>query len=306
MYIHVYFSIDFRYGHIDVVMQRIINRYYIYFVGHGVNKICHWAKIGVGFYVYIVVYLVLTRLTYQTSTMKKTLLLLVITASFACCRKRDEVVNNYTTVGSAQPAFAINGINDVSFINDENYGEQLSLTVQYLDSAQENVTLGVTGLPAGIVYDTTWINSGIPTFSTILSFFDTGACAAPGIYPVRLTATTTSGKTRSYPFNIKVQGMPTEFLGKYNTCSYYCSSASGYSDSIFADATVRNKVWFSNFGNTGNQIYALITPAQTMTIPSQTVGGVTYSSTATTIQLSNHMISIQVHAGSSLCNLTMR
>jgi len=231
----------------------------------------------------------------------------MIIVSIASCRKRDEVVNNYTTIGSSQPAFAINGISDLAFINEVNYGAVLSLTVQYMDSAQENVTLGLTGLPTGITYDTTWINSGIPTFSTTLSVFDTmGAGVTPGIYPVKLTATTISGRTRSYPFNIKVQGMPTAFLGKYTTCSYFCTPTSVYSDSLYVDASVPNKVWFSNFGNTGNKVYAMITAPETMTIPSQTAGGITYSCTPSTLQLANHQISIQVHAGSSTCNLFMR
>jgi hypothetical protein len=240
--------------------------------------------------------------------MRKTLLLLLITASITCCRKKDETVNNYTTVGSSQPSFAINGINDITFVNDITYENTLSLTVQYLDSAQENVTLSLSGLPSGINIDTTWINSGIPTFSTTLTVFDTSANGTtPGIYPLTLTATTVSGKVKTYPFNLKIQGMPTVFLGRYNNCTSGCSGGT-YTDSIYADASVPNKVWFNNFANTGNKIYALIGVSESITIPSQTIGGTTYFTTGSSniVNLESHTISIFAHTStSSGCYINM-
>ncbi len=67
--------------------------------------------------------------------MKKTLLMLIATACIIGCQKKNETVNNYLA-GSAQPAFAVNGINDVVFVNEVTYEATLPLTIQYLDSAQ--------------------------------------------------------------------------------------------------------------------------------------------------------------------------
>ena len=237
--------------------------------------------------------------------MKKGLLVLAATFLIAGCQKKDQTVNNYNT-GGAQPAFAVNGITDVSFVSQVDYVSTLSLSVQYLDSAQENVSLSLNGLPSGIVIDTTWINSGIPTFSTTLNIYDT-VVVSPGSYPVTLTATTTSGKTKNYPFNIRVQPMPSGFLGKYNTCNTSCGGSTIYTDSLYVDPLVQNKVWFTNFANTGNKVYALVTVPELLTIPNQTVGGITYSSTGTTISLVNHQIAITIRTGTSgNCFLNMR
>ncbi len=158
--------------------------------------------------------------------------------------------------------------------------------------------------------DTTWIHSGIPTFSTTLTVFDTSAASAiPGIYPVTLTATTTSGSVKSYPFNIKIQGMPTGFLGKYNNCTSFCGAGGTYTDSLYADATQPNKVWFTNFANSGNRVYALITTSETLTIPSQTAGGTVYSSfnnSGTTLDLTNHQMNLQITENSTICSFRMQ
>ena len=237
--------------------------------------------------------------------MRKALLLFIVIGAFASCLKKDNVVNNYTTAGSVQPAFAVYGISDMLFVNDASYGNMLNLTVQYLDSVQENVTLSLAGMPPGITMDTTWINSGIPTFTTTLNLFDTNATGVtPGSYPVTLTATTASGKKKNYPFNLKVAAMPTGFLGKYNTCTTSCGGVVNYSDSIYVDASVPNKVWFANFANTGSAVYALISNPEILTVPSQTISGVTYSGNAN-LFLAGHSMGITIHRGTSSCSINM-
>ncbi len=236
--------------------------------------------------------------------MKQSAFLLMISITLLCCKKKE--TNNYITVGGPKPAFTINGISDVVFVNNTGYPAAMALTVTYMDSAQENVTLALSGLPDGIVMDNDWVSSGIPTFSTTLTLFDTNAVGAtPGSYPVSLVATTSSGKKKTYPFNVRVQGMPTVFLGAYSTCSNFCGGSSTYTDSLYADASVRNKVWFSNFANTGATIYGLIGNSGELTIPAQTIAGNTYSASAT-ITLAAHQMTISYRKNTMNCSVTMR
>jgi hypothetical protein len=237
--------------------------------------------------------------------MKRIHLIIAMAACAALsCTKTKTTTNTTTTILSpTQPAFVINGINDITFTNNFNTTAILNITVQYLDSAQESVHLAVTGLPAGIEMDTMWVNNGIPTFSTHIGLYDTinAGGAAPGTYPLTLTATTTSGKKKTYPFNLRVLPMPTAFLGKYNTCYSYCGGTGTYSDSVYADPGIVNKIWFTNFGGTGDLVYALIgNSGGQLIVPSQTVNGHTYSATGDIF--TTHRINISM---STSCALNM-
>lgn len=239
--------------------------------------------------------------------MKKTCIIaLLASILLSACTKKDYTINNTTTIGPSMPSFIVNGLTGITFTNNYATYTTLHLTVQYMDSAQENVTLAISGLPAGIGMDTTWQNTGIPTFSTDLTIFDTlGPGAVPGNYTFTLTATTVSGGKKQFPVNLKVLPMPTKFLGKYNNCRLPCGmSTSVYSDSLYQDATTSNKIWFTNFGNTGSAAYGTIDFDGKMTIPVQTIGGITYSGTGT-INLIMHAFTLNVHAGSTSCSLIM-
>src|ERR1700733_9346627 len=133
---------------------------------------------------------------------KSTLLTAIAVVAIVSCNK----TTNNTTVYEPMPAFTVNGVHDLVFTNGAfTYDNGFELAVQYSDSAQEVVTLSLSSLPAGITMDTTWITSGIPTYNTELMLFDTTATgAAPGIYPMTLTATGTATGKKTYAFNIKV------------------------------------------------------------------------------------------------------
>lgn len=188
-------------------------------------------------------------------------------------------VNNY--INSGTPSFTVEGITNLTFINNNTYSASMYLSVQYNDSAQSLVTLSLSGLPSGLTIDTSWVSSGYPTFSTSLVIFDsTLAGATPGVYTVNLNATTASGITRSYPFRITVKAATpctSAVTGKYNLCQT-CSSSIYYTDSVYADGNVANKIWFNNFDNTGQKVFGLLTCSNgTITIPSQTIGSYTFS-----------------------------
>jgi hypothetical protein len=235
----------------------------------------------------------------------KLFLLIVVTLlSAASCRKPKTTVNNYLLPGNdPKPAFAVNGITDQTLTTDFLSEAAMNITVTYLDSAQENVTLSLSGLPANIVIDTGWVHSGIPTFGTILSIYDTSSTsgAQPGIYPVTMTATTSSGKQKFFKFNLRILPMPTSFLGKYTNCSSFCGPTVNYSDSVYLDATVPNKIWFANYAGSGHAVYGMMTgQGGNLTIPTQTVGGNTYSGSGSIFL--PHSINISM-SGSSALNL---
>lgn len=193
-------------------------------------------------------------------------------------------VDNNTTGSLVQPkaAFIVNGITDLTMVNNYTYSTSLYLTVQYVDSAQQAVSLSVSALPAGVLMDTTWQSSGYPNFSTYLVLYDSSATGAiPGSYPVTVTATTSSGEKKSYTFNLKVLPHPTSYLGKYNNCILFCGSAN-YADSVYADPSVSKKIWFSNFANSGHTVYGILSTAgRTINIPMQSFGSTYYSGTGT-------------------------
>ena len=237
--------------------------------------------------------------------MKNIYLFIALIVLFALsCTKTKTTVNNYTVhATNSLPAFAVNGITDITFTTDFNVTASLNLTVEHLDSAQENVTLSLSGLPAGVVMDTLWVHSGFPTYSTTLSLFDTGIVGGdvPGTYPLTLTAVTTSGKQKSFAFNLKVNPMPTGFLGKYNNCHSYCGTSMDYTDSVYMDPVIVNKIWFANYANSGYHVYGILTgQGGRLTIPAQTIGGQIFTGDGTVSP--NHSINISI---STSCTLNM-
>ena len=222
----------------------------------------------------------------------------------AACKKTTNTTN---LTGSAQPAFLVNGLSDVTLQNDLTTMTELYLTVSYADSAQSNVTLSISTLPAGIAIDTSWVVSGIPTFNTTLTIYDTTENGAtPGTYPMVLTATSANGSKKNYNFNLKIKATPpctTALTGKYLNCFFSCSGSGAYTDSVYADPNVVNKVWFTNFANSGHLVYGTYScRTELMTIPAQTFGSVTYSGSGNAY---SHFMDIEITGGSGSCTVEM-
>ncbi len=227
---------------------------------------------------------------------------LALTTALSC----KKTTNNTTTLAPAQPSFIVTGVSDLQMQNSVLQYAGMNITVQYSDSAQETVTLSLSALPPGIAMDSTWVSSGIPTYYTMLTLFDTTlASAIPGNYPMTLKATTASGKVKSYSFNLKVKAAPDcagGFTGSYSVASD-CLTTS-YHDSVTADATVPNKIWFNNMNNTGNKVYGLFScTSSEITIPTQTVGSLTYSGTGNVSGV--HALTLHVSTNGSFCNIFM-
>ena len=214
--------------------------------------------------------------------MKKILSLAVVFMIILVSCKKNGTTNNITIVNTnGIPAFIVNGLTNETMVNYSGAYVYMPITVQYEDSAQEMVTLSVSGLPAGIAMDTSWQSNGYPTFSTNLTLYDTtSAGATPGDYPITLSVTSPSRGTKVFTFKLTIKNPPpcTSTVAKNYTNCQNCSSGGYYTDSVYADATVPNKIWFTNIDNTHNLVYGLLScTTGTVTIPSQTVAGNTYS-----------------------------
>ena len=238
--------------------------------------------------------------------MKKTCLLFSFAALMLAGCTKNNTTNNITT---PLPAFTVNGIHDISLVNGSSGFFDLPISIQNSDSSQETVSLFLSSLPTGINVDTTWITNGIPSFSTDLDLYDTTSNGATvGTYPMTLTATGTKSGAKTYTFNIKVHAKPscTTFLvGVYNNCTGCIGTL--YRDSVYADPVVVNKIWFTNFNNSGNRVYGIYNcTTEGITVPSQTVSGITYSGSGDGFGNSfSHTISVEINVGTSSCSLNM-
>jgi hypothetical protein len=236
------------------------------------------------------------------------LICLLMVAGASCTKSTNStIVNN---IGTGKPTFSVNGISNLVVFNNTKYNNTVTreLTVQYLDSGQETVTLAISQLPGGITYDSVfWMNSGIPTFSTVLQLhntMDTGA--KPGSYPITITATTASGKTVLYPFTLFVQSYATDFLGDYEECTSPCKGSLKYTENVFADPAVRNKIWFSNFFNSGASAYGLLDGNGFMTFPAQVFGSDTLNSGTSSPILTDHQVFINAKINGMFCSMSLK
>ena len=231
--------------------------------------------------------------------------LLLCVIAYAECEK------SYT---QARPDYIVNGIHDISMVNNSlptGSPTSLTLSISYdaqSYAAQEEVSLSLSGLPAGITMDTTWITKGYPTFTTTLNLYDTSAVGVtPGTYTITLTTTGSSTGKKTFPFTLKVSNMPSctaALVGYYGDCYSSCVG-SYYTDSLYNDPVTPNKVWFSNFFHTGHAVYAVLNcNNMQLTIPSQSINGVIYS--ASYLSVYNHSIYGNIVTGVSSCYLNMR
>jgi len=234
------------------------------------------------------------------------MLFLVCAIAYTSCKK------SYT---QAKPDYVVLGIHTITLVNTGGMigtgnTTSLALNINYVaqsNAAQELVTLSVSGLPAGITMDTTWITTGYPSFATTLTLYDTTAAGATaGTYTVTLTVTGASTGKKTFPFTIKISNPPpctSTIVGKYLNCYSLCTGLS-FTDSVYNDATTPNKIWFVNFNNTGSAAYGLLNcSTMQLTIPSQTIGGITYYANNMTAYA--HSIYGYVYKGSTSCNLNM-
>jgi uncharacterized membrane protein len=120
------------------------------------------------------------------------------------------VLNGSDTTGDTTNhdpfTYTVNGIGDVNVHTGNSASKDLE--VKLLTGTAENVSLALTGLPAGLTSSFTH-SSGLPTYTTSLNV-EAGATATPGTYPVTLKATSSAG-TQNYNFNVVVSTTTNQF-----------------------------------------------------------------------------------------------
>lgn len=203
---------------------------------------------------------------------KATLFMALLTLLFSACTKSNDDDDVFS------PNFRVDGITDINIFR--NSTNSLSLSVVYMNSQQERVRLSLEGLPSGMTAEFT-TTSGLPSFSSYLQITNNSVPA--GVYPVRLVATGDITGRHTFTFNITAMDCYQALLKSY-TANAFCNSPGSYTETATAVSGQTDRVMFNNFENSGADIYAIVDcngggggTSGSLTIPAQTVGGVTFS-----------------------------
>ncbi len=235
--------------------------------------------------------------------MKQILFFTAICAFIIGCKKTTQPVN-----------YGVYGLQTINILNDGFSVVSLPLTVKYDGDAGERhelITLSVSGLPEGITMDTAWQHIGYPPYETRLMLFDTtGARAFPGTYTLTLTSESSISGRRDMTFDLTITN-PSVCTGNLTGKYYYCYSyftGTPYTDSVNNDLRIPNRIWFTNFNNTGEKAYADINCyTEYLSVPMQIINGVTYSG-GNVCKYANEMsltITAQSGSKSNTCVITM-
>jgi hypothetical protein len=146
----------------------------------------------------------------QKNNMKKITyaLLLAAIAALPSCKKSHTLVT--VVVPNTVATYTVDGLTDVVL---EKYTSSstsiVPVTFSYHDSAQEAITVSISGVPKSFDiytnagssrYTGPW--TGIPTFTIPLTFTINSATYTPGQYPIALTCISASGKMKTFTFNV--------------------------------------------------------------------------------------------------------
>jgi hypothetical protein len=237
--------------------------------------------------------------------MKRSLLFLaLLVIGFASCKKDDN------DAAPTKTPYYVSGVQDVTIqkVPSGNPYTYLNLSLVYDHNEQERVALSLEGVPDGLKYKFT-IKSGIPTFNSSLQLVDSGVVA--GDYALTLVATGATSGRKTYQFNVTVLAAPDcsgEVAGTGYLSQGYCSGPNTFSQDITSVSGTPGRVLFSNFDNTGAQVYGVVTCfTNQIVIPTQTVGGAVYQGNAyynTSGSTTN--ININYSRNGTSCSLNLR
>lgn len=204
--------------------------------------------------------------------MKRTGVAVVLLLLLVQCKKTS-TTNNYITTNHLERV-TVEGLTSVNLSKGKQTA--LLLNIVYNSNTQEKINLAVSELPAGITATFTGPASGYPSFGTSILFSDTSSApATEGSYNVVLSVTGDGTISKQLPFTVLVLPAsdtfcPRQYAGIYQSCR---TSTSNFSDTATLDATVYNKLWFRNFANRHENVYALFNCSNgDITLPQQIVG----------------------------------
>lgn len=240
--------------------------------------------------------------------MKKLLLaILALPLVIASCKKSDSTSEIY------KPSYHVDGISD-RIIQKNITGLPTTvtqyLTITYENQEQERVTLSLENLPAGLTAKFTPA-TGFPTFSTQLTLIDSGV--ATGEYTLNLIATGASSGKKTFPFNLSVLPVPdcsNQIIGAGYISQLSCGAGT-FMQNVTSVSGSPGRVNFSNFDNTGAQVYGLINcTSNQINIPTQSVNGATYNGSGYFYQQgAQRVVNISFYrsssSGSTSCTLSL-
>jgi hypothetical protein len=158
--------------------------------------------------------------------------------------------------------YVVKGISDLQWKKNAfgQGGAMMSITMEYLNSAQEYLTLSLEGVPQGVGYTIT-PSSGYAPFSATIYLTDTAA--APGTY--NLVLKSKGATTGEKAFNIKLtilgapsifEGITGQYLSSYSSCF---GSSSNVIHTITRKSPTSDTIVINNFMNTGTNLNAIVT-----------------------------------------------
>ena len=199
--------------------------------------------------------------------------------------------------------YTVSGLGGISLSQGED--DELMLTINNTGDFQETVSLNVEGLPSGVSVSFS-TKSGIPTFSTRITFSNNSA--AMGTYDCRLAITGASTGTKYYDFTLVISneaacGLPGPYI--------YTATCNGQltgTDSLLSFTNTAS-VRFGNFGAHGWIVYGYVNCATgVIEVPLQSVGNNTQvggTGSFTTTGNLTMSYTIFTSGGNTDCNFTM-
>ncbi|HTN45637.1 MAG TPA: lipocalin family protein [Flavipsychrobacter sp.] len=131
------------------------------------------------------------------------LLILSLVLFATACTKKDE---------GTKFSYVVSNVQDISV--NAGASNVMTLLIEYKEGSQEPVDLKIAGLPTGVT-GTFTPGSGTPSYSSILELKASPGTVA-GKYPVKMVATSKSGITREYNFNLTIAtGNQTTLMGTW-------------------------------------------------------------------------------------------
>lgn len=126
------------------------------------------------------------------------LALFIFSAGVFSCKKKEPTPTPVPPLtDSLLRGYSLSGLHDVT-VSDTNV--LLPLDIKKDSTLEENLTLSVLNLPAGVTVEITPA-SGKPTFAAVAKFIPSGT-VTPGTYRAKMVLTTSSGKKKPYDFNV--------------------------------------------------------------------------------------------------------
>lgn len=129
-----------------------------------------------------------------------------------------------TTATTPTYGYTINGLQDITIQQYVDTSISLPLAASYLSGSQENITLSISNLPAGLSVSPGSI-TGTPSFNPVFTI--SGAARQTGTFQVTLTVSAPSSGTQTFTFRITVAanagGCTSKMGGIYQT-HYTCGT----------------------------------------------------------------------------------